>query len=66
MSTINIDENDVNVINTNANTNAINKLARNTIHMNATDKSTNIINIDENNVNVINKNANTNATNEIV
>ncbi len=65
-STINIDKNNVNVINTNANMSATNELARNEIHISAINESTSIINIDESNVSVINTNINTNVKNKIV
>jgi hypothetical protein len=63
INTINIDENDVSVINTNADMNAT---IANAININATNERINTINIDENDVSVINTNANTNVTKEII
>jgi hypothetical protein len=63
MSMINIDESDMNLINTNANINVINEIVMNTIHTNAINTRTSTINIDKNDMNMINTNTNTSVTN---
>jgi hypothetical protein len=70
--TINIVENDVSVINTNADMNTTNSIATkstttiaNAVDIDATNERTNTINIDESDVSVINTNADTNAIKEI-